>query len=331
MSGQTRRFLSRRLGALVAAAAVAWPALAQQGVPITPARPDPNDPDAVIVEELVVTARLPGPAWWSVSTSNSKVYVLGAPSLAPKKMSWDRSVFERRLAGADEVILPFQDIKVTFGGALGAAFNYLRLKSREPFENTLDPATRARFAAVRQALGEPASRYGTRNPLAAGLLLASDYRDRNALTTTDPTKLIKLLARQARVPVRQRSYNIGPLMGAIIRTSEAAGRGCFDEVLAQAEAGPGVTRAAARAWAAGDVRGALGNERTYERCIALVPGAQAFDAKTKADMVADIEAALKRPGHAIAVVPLRPLLAQGGVLDQLRAQGFTVTTPGEEE
>jgi len=30
-------------------------------------------------------------------------------------------------------------------------------------------------------------------------------------------------------------------------------------------------------------------------------------------------------------VPLRPLLAQGGVLDQLRAKGFTVTTPGEEE
>ena len=36
------------------------------------------------------------------------------------------------------------------------------------------------------------------------------------------------------------------------------------------------------------------------------------------------------PGHAVAVVPLRPLLAQGGVLDQLRAKGFTVTTPGQE-
>jgi hypothetical protein len=61
-----------------------------------------------------------------------------------------------------------------------------------------------------------------------------------------------------------------------------------------------------------------------------VPGAQAFDAKVKADQVAAIEQALRKPGHAIAVVPLRPLLAQGGVLDQLRAKGFTVTTPGEE-
>ena len=66
-------------------------------------------------------------------------------------------------------------------------------------------------------------------------------------------------------------------------------------MLAQVEAGPGVTQAAARAWAEGDVRGALGNERTYERCIALAPGAQTFDAQTKADQVAQIEQALKKP------------------------------------
>ncbi len=49
------------------------------------------------------------------------------------------------------------------------------------------------------------------------------------------------------------------------------------------------------------------------------------------DQVTAIEAALKTPGHAIAVVPLRPLLSQGGVLDRLRAAGFKVTTPGEDE
>jgi hypothetical protein len=132
------------------------------------------------------------------------------------------------------------------------------------------------------------------------------------------------------VPVSQKAYSIGPLMGAVIRTPPAAARACFDEVLAQAEAGPGITLSAAKAWAVGDVRGALANERTYERCIAVVPGATAFDAQVKADQVAAIQQALKRPGHAIAVVPLRPLLAQGGVLDQLRAKGFTVTTPGQE-
>ncbi|HEV7385805.1 MAG TPA: TraB/GumN family protein [Phenylobacterium sp.] len=321
--------LRRLLALLAAAAALATPALAQ--IPLTPARPDPNDPDAVLVEELVVTARLPGPAWWTVSNGTTTVYVLGAPSLAPKHMEWDRAVFDRRLAGANAVILPFQDIKVTVTGAIGAAFNFVRLRGGGPFEATLEGPARARFVAERTRLGQPADHYKTKNPLAAGLMLATDYRDKTGLTTSDPTKLIKLLAGRAKVPVSQKSYDLGPLMGAIIRTPPAAGLACFDEVLAQAEAGPGVTLAAAKAWAQGDVRGALANERTYERCIALVPGAQGFDARTKADQVAQIEQALRRPGHAIAVVPLRPLLAQGGVLDQLRSKGFTVTTPGEEQ
>jgi uncharacterized protein YbaP (TraB family) len=317
-----------RLGAALMALLLAVPGAAQ--IPVTPARPDPNDPDAVLLEELVVTARLPGPAWWQVSDADTTVYVLGTPSIAPKRMQWDRTIFERRLQGANAVILPFQDVKVKATGAIGAAFNYLRLRSGTPFEETLDPATRARFVAAREKLGEPARHYATKNPLAAGLILATDYRDRNALTNADPTKLVKLLAQRAHVPVVQKSYDIGPQLGAIIRTSAQAGRGCFEEVLAQVEAGPGVTLAAARAWAEGDVRGALDNERTYERCIALVPGAQAFDARTKADQAAQIAAALKQPGHAIALVPLRPLLSQGGVLDRLHAQGFEIKTPGEE-
>jgi hypothetical protein len=118
-------------------------------------------------------------------------------------------------------------------------------------------------------------------------------------------------------------------MGAIIRTPKPAARACLDAVLEQVEAGPGVTVAAARAWAEGDTPGALENERTYERCINMVPGAQVFDARTKADEVGAIEKALTTPGHSVAVVLLRPLLAQGGVLDQLRAKGYQVKTPGE--
>ena len=129
----------------------------------------------------------------------------------------------------------------------------------------------------------------------------------------------------------QRSYDIGPLLGAMLRTPAAAGRACFDEVLAQVEAGPGVTLAAARAWADGDVRGrAARTSGPTSAASPWSPARQAFDARTKADQVAAIEQALKKPGHAIAVVPLRPLLAQGGVLDQLRAKGFTVKTPGED-
>jgi uncharacterized protein YbaP (TraB family) len=315
-------------GLLAAAVLIAAPAGAQVGP--NPATPDPNDPDATLVEELVVTARLPGPAWWRVSDGDTTVYVLGAPSVAPKHQDWDRQWFERRLEGANEVILPFNGLKVRLMGAPGAAFSYLRLKSSRPFEDSLDGAARARFVAARTRLGQPADHYKTTHPLAAGLMLTNDYRDKEGLTTTDPTKLIKYLAQRKKVRIVQRAYDLGPLLGAVARTSKAAGSTCLDEVLHEVEAGPGGVRAASRAWAAGDVAGALNAERSYERCIAVTPGALAFDAKVKSDLIADIEGALKTPGHAIAVAPLRTLLAQGGVLDRLRAAGYTVKTPGEE-
>lgn len=320
--------LAHRLVPLVLALALAAPASAQ--VALTPARPDPRDPDAVIVEELVVVARDKGPAWWTVSDGDTTVYVLGVPSIAPKHMQWDRSVFERRLKGANAVILPFQDVRVRLTTSIGAAWNYMRLRSSTPFEETLDTDRRYRFQEARTRLGQPAKRYGTRNPLAAGLLLLTDYRERSGLVNTDPIKLIKGLSQQAHVPIWQKSYDIAPQLGAILKTPREAGEACLDEVIALVRAGPGGTLAATRAWAEGDVPAALENERTYERCIGLVPGAAAFDARVKADQVTEIEQALKAPGHAIAVVQLRPLLAQGGVLDRLRAAGYTVKTPGED-
>lgn len=314
---------------LASFAAVLWLA-AQPCWAQVPPNPVADDPDATLVEELVVRGRLPGPAWWRVSDADTTVYVLGVPSLAPKRMEWDRAIFERRLEGANVVILPFVNVRAKVGGSLGTAFNLMRLRSGGPFEARLDPAARARFVAVRTRLGQDAKHYNTSNPLAAGVQLAIDYRDRSQLTNMDPAKLVRLLAQRKGVRVVEKSYDLGPQLGGIIRTPASTGRLCFDEVLAQAEAGPGVTLAAARAWGAGDVEGALQNERTYERCLAAVAGGRTYDERTKTDEAAAIAGALKTPGHAIALVPLRPLLAQNGVLERLRAQGFTVKTPGED-
>lgn len=290
----------------------------------------PVDPDATLVEELVVTARLPGPAWWRVTNGESTVYVLGTPSVAPRHQAWDTVIFDRRLKGANQVILPFNGLKVHLASTPWAALSYLRLKSSKPFEDSLDGAAKTQFVAARSKVGQPADHYKIRHPLAAGLTLINDYRDRNSLTTTDPTKLISYLAKRSHVRVVQRSYDLGPLLSSIAKTPVAAGQTCLNEAIEDVNEGPSGVLAASKAWANGDVLNALNAERTYERCIAVTPGALAFDARVKADMVADITAALKTPGHAIAVVQLRPLLAKGGVLDRLQAAGYVVKTPGEE-
>lgn len=315
------------LGACAALAICGAPARAQ--VPLTPVAPAPYDPDGTLVEELVVTARERGPAFWTVTRGDSVVHVLGVPSVAPKRMQWDQAGFMRRLKGANAVILPARGMRVRLTSVPGAAIAYLKLKTSTPFEETLPPGERARFVAARENLGQPAKRYETKNALAAGVLMIGDYREKHTLTDSDPSKLIRYLAEQAGVPTVNKSYDLGPLLGALAKTRAGAGRVCLDAVLNEVSAGPEATLAATRAWAAGDVRGALAQERTYERCMNEAPGAAAFDSRVKADQAALIAEALKRPGHAIAVVPLRPLLAQGGVLDRLRAQGFEIGTPGD--
>ena len=108
------------LGVALAAVILASPVLAQ--VPLVPVPPLPAgvvDPNETLVEELVVTARLPGPAWWRVSNGTSTVYVLGAPTVAPKRQQWDRLQFDRHLEGANAVTLPLTGLKVLEFAGIG--------------------------------------------------------------------------------------------------------------------------------------------------------------------------------------------------------------------
>ena len=289
----------------------------------------PPDPDAVLVEELVVTAREAGPAWWRVSRGESVVHVLGVPSVFPKGGGWDPAGVERRLRGANQVILPFNSASVNLLSAPGAAVSLLRLRGSDPYEDSLPADLPARFGAAREAAGQPAPRYRTGNGMAAALLLISDYRDAARLTAADPAKTIGRMAAAQGIRVEARSYDAAALLRSVVRTPRAAQQACLIEALAAVEAGPGQVQEAARAWAWGQVRPALDGERANERCLAAAPGAAELDERVKADQARAIAQALNTPGHSVAVVPLRPLLSQGGVLDRLRSQGYEIRTPGD--
>ena len=75
------RPVNRLIFITLAALVCALPSLAQA----PPAQPAPaDDPDGVLIEELVVRGRLPGPAWWRVVDGDTTVWVLGVPSISAK-------------------------------------------------------------------------------------------------------------------------------------------------------------------------------------------------------------------------------------------------------
>jgi len=310
----------------MAAAAVACAALAcatlAPGV-----RAQVADPEGALVSELVVQARERGPAWWRVSAPGSTVYILALPDgPMPPGVKWDRSVLETRLAGANGLL-----VGPGFRAGLFdiPAFFRLRaqLRSKVPVETTLPPALAARFLGDAAMGGKAPERFSGWQPMAAGAFLLRDSRD--GWTTVEPQA--RRLARSKGVKVTQpATYSAMPLaQAAAASLTPAAQQSCLGWALDDVEAGDVRARRAAEGWARGDVATALTAPRGFDRCLLVLAGGAELWNRVTRDEADQIAGALGKPGHAVAVVGLRRLLAENGVAARLEARGLHVAGPGE--
>ena len=294
--------------------------------------PPSEDVEAVAVEELVVRGRLPGPAWWRVSDADSTVFVIGMPEALPRDMTWDTSVLTRRLKGANGLITP---------PVVQASVNLLALpkllfdannasRSKVAIDQRLPSDLSARLERASLAAGESADAYTHTPPWIAGVRLGGRYHRKVGLNYREPLTGIRKLARSAGVkdtPAEATRGKASAMLQELKMIPDGVSRRCVEAVVTEIETGDAPVRAAARAWASGDVRMVLDRPRSSELCFALLPGAGA--AKRDAlDLQANaIQAALATPGHTVAALSLRSVVARGGVLERLRARGLKVEAP----
>lgn len=313
-----------RFAALCAALALlAVPALAHaQAAP-----PVLDDPEANVVDALVVDAKLPGPAWWKISDGDTTIYMLGVLQALPRGQGWDTGVLERRLDGAFALILPPEG-KAGIGDLPAALALRGKLKSKAPLDAEVGDLA-PKLVRARATLGKKPDAYGGWNPLGAGIMIAGDYRKTLRLEADEPERTIQRLARKHGVKGRPAAtYKVMPLIKTAVRDhSREAGLICLEGVLDEVNAGTGTARTAAKAWAEGDVRGAISGPRNFQRCLLALPGMADLQRQGNHDEVEALSAAMKTPGHAVAIFGIRGLVARGGVLDQMRARGFVVTAP----
>jgi uncharacterized protein YbaP (TraB family) len=307
-----------------------WAALAAV-VLLGGAAPAPiEDPEATVVEALVVQAVEPGPAWWRVSDGDSTIYILGAPeSPMPPGVTWDKRTVERRLTGANALLM---GTSVTAGLRDLPALLKIRaqLKSKTPLEAGLSPALRARFVAARERLRQPASRYDGWTPLVAGALIYGDSRDRKKGWTYTRGAVAQAAKKRRVKVVYSAEYKVVPFARtAIAGLTPAIHQQCLESALEDIETPEARVRASAAGWARGDVAVALTAPRNFDRCLLILSGGADLWRRQSRDDVAAIAAALKKPGKTVAVIGLRRLLAEDGVLEQLRDKGFAVAGPGE--
>lgn len=286
-----------------------------------------EDPEATVVPELVVRAVMPGPAWWKVQRGASVVYILGAPDEPlPKGLKWDQGPLQRRLTGANVLIVPVEP-KAGLGDIPAFLRMRSRLKSHSPMEQGLPEPVRARFVTARAALGKPASRYAGWDPIFAGQILVNDFHDGAHATAKEPMATIRRLASRQGVPIRPAaSFRVVGLLDPAIRNlTPEVSRACLGEALDEVEAGQGALAGAGSAWARGDVPGVLAGPRGFATCLLFLQGGAAFWRQSMAEAADAVGAALAKPGHSVAVFQIRALLAEDGVLARLKARGFEVS------
>ncbi len=293
----------------------------------------PVDSQANLVEELVVNARLPGPAWWKVTDADTTVYVMGVPAFAPDKLDFDDSVLRRRLDGANVLILGQEpEVRILSLLALipGRGKPFVMSK---PMRQTLPPDLRDRLEKQLKARGKLVSEHDDMKPALAGFIIANDRGGSGvSITLGKLTYRIRDLAKSKDIaaPPRIKKLDDYDLIGMVKSLADAPQplqELCLDAGLKQAENGLATVRETAEQWAEGQVREVVSAERGYQRCLASTPWIARQFRDGQDDAVGAITAALKKPGKAVAVIELRSLLTEGGVLDRLRAKGFTVVAP----
>ncbi|MBX3485335.1 TraB/GumN family protein [Phenylobacterium sp.] len=305
-------------------------ALAGPAGPAGAQAPRLEDPEANIVAELVVQAVEPGPAWWRVQDADTTVWILGiADSDLPAGTTWDRRYLDKRLKGANSLIV---GTRVGLKGRLRDIPLILRtinqMKTKTPLEETLSPPVRARFVAARERIGQPARRYAEWKGLVAGMRLLEDAQPKGRVAVV-PSILAQTRREKVKL-VEPAQYQVAPFLKTAVATlTPALHEQCLSDAVKDVEAPRNV--AAARAWARGDVKTALTGPRNFEKCLLLMGGGADLWRRVTRDQAAAIAAALGKPGRSVAIVSLRPLLAEGGVIEQLEARGLRVIGPGEAE
>jgi hypothetical protein len=285
--------------------------------------------------EIVEVQAAPGPAVWHLTRGDSELWVLGTVGAMPDGLSWNKTYLGELLDGAREILLPPRPSIGVFEGAWfllthGSEFSLPRGQTLEP---SLEPELRARFIALREKLDETESRYRTDTPMRAALRLFGDLSDKLDLTRDEPRDTIRSLARAKRVPFAPiAKYEVLDAAEDVLKLNLAQQKVCLAQSVEDVDRAFANAVPAAEAWAVGDIRTVkahYGDSRLLDCVTAAVHAVADINERNVADYTAAILAALDKPGKAVAVIDIGPLLRRGGVLERLKMAQVAIEGPAE--
>ena len=298
-------------------------ALAMASAPLPAAAQDISDS----AEEVVVTARNSGAPMWTVRTESSVVLLVGEMRNVPKATPWYPDRLERAAGGAQRIILGTR-AKVSPGDILRLIFaggKLTKLPDERVAADYLDATRMARLRALEVRYGQD---YSRRNFLITSFDLLSRRLAFSKDTGDDATDVVRKAARRGNIATRP----VGEMRGEdIIDNLFAAAPQthlpCLDAAMAAAEIGPDIVAARGKAWTSFDIPAVMANplETALGRCWPWTDNQ--LGAELRGQWVTAIDEAVEQPGVTLAVVPIRVLAEEGGVLDRLERRDLDVSGP----
>lgn len=297
---------------------------------------------------VIVDGTQPGPGLWLVRKGSHDLWILGTISPLPAKMQWQTRQIDEVIANAQEVIYqPSMSVSSDIGkframlmlpSLIGIRNNpdgkklsevlpaatYVRWSAfRDRFLDRDDDKLRPAFAA--DALWKAAiKRSGmTDKGIANTAVAAAVERHQPKVTLVKHTIMVK----DPKAAVKQ------------FKASELEDLACLERTLDRLGEDMELLRGRANAWATGDVAALRAMPQTdqYQACLEAITesgigrklGMGDVAAKLREEWYAKADAALDANATTFAILSMRELLRPGGVVETLKAKGYTVLAPDE--
>jgi uncharacterized protein YbaP (TraB family) len=296
------------------------------------------------LDEVLVTGERPGPGMWRVSKGGHDLWVLATLQPLPKNMTWRSELVEQRIASSQVVISPPRvDADIGFFRSLTLIPSLLRARKSpdgRTLEQLLPHDLYIRWLALRVKYGTADDEH--KRPMLAALDLYLRALDESGLTSNETVwDTIEKTARKDHVPLQPVVLNlkVDDAKGAIHELNKIpldAEIACFTKTIERLETDLQPMRQRANFWSLGDIDGLRSLPYPDEEAACLdaflaVPEfrEQYERARTQiADLwLSAADAALDKNVSSFAVLPITVFLKEDGVLDRLRAKGYSVHDP----
>jgi uncharacterized protein YbaP (TraB family) len=289
-----------------------------------------------VLDEVVVTGERAGPGMWHVHRDAANVWVLGSISPLPRDITWRSKQVENVLQSTSRVLVQ-KPLEISIPRVLWMLLvdrSLLMVGGGKRLKDVLPPDVHARFAAQRSKVTDDANKWERYRPIiAAAFLQQAAFHEANLSMRLDLGAALRVLAKKHGVRVEEvKVAGVDDMLEALKTMPVATERTCVDASLTTVESGIPRLVDRAQAWASGNVEriANLSELKEVDACrAALDAGRGALDVITRVRQtwLGAIEKYLQAPGTTIAVVNLDLLLEPGGLLDELRAQGYDVDPP----